>query len=66
MKRMLRWVGLGMLLVAVVFLAYAFTHPEAGSVFYIGNWAVGSDEWRIFYLVYAAVTVGLLVASRRK
>lgn len=52
-----------MLVVAAVFLVFALTHPEAGSVFYIGDLAIGSKIWRAFYVVYALVMVGLFTAS---
>ena len=63
LKIMLRLVSLAMLAVAVVFLAVALTHPELGGVFYIGNMAIGSDIWRVFYAVYGITMVALLVAS---
>ena len=63
MKTFLRMLGLFMLLVAVVFLAIALTHPELGTVFYIGNWRVGAEVWRIFYLVYIGVMIGAFVLS---
>ena len=31
LKRILRWVGVGMCLVAAVFLAVALSHPELGT-----------------------------------
>ena len=62
-KLVLRFCGLIMLLVAVIFLAYALTHPESGSVFYIGNIKIGSDVWRVFYVCYAVVMIFVFVAS---
>ena len=63
LKRILRWVGIGMCLVAVVFLSIALSHPELGTVFYIGSWRIGVEVWRAFYCIYAAVALGCLVAS---
>jgi len=63
LKRILRWVGVGMCLVAAVFLAVALSHPELGTVFYIGTWRVGVEVWQTFYCIYAAVALGCLVAS---
>ena len=63
MKKALRWIGIFMLVVAIFFLAVALTHPELGEVFYIGGVAVGSAVWRTFYVIYAVVTVALIVMS---
>ena len=52
-----------MLIVAIVFLLYALTHPESGSVFYIGGVAIGSAVWRAFYTVYIGIMIGLFGAS---
>ena len=52
-----------MFFIAIIYLAYAIFTPEAGTVFYIGSLAIGSAIWRIFYLVYAAITLGLFIAS---
>jgi hypothetical protein len=46
-----------------VFLSIALTHPEYGTVFYIGSLRIGAAIWRAFYLIYAVVMVALLVAS---
>lgn len=62
-KRVLRLISLGMLVVAVVFVAYALNHPEAGQAFYVFGVAIGASVWRIFYGVYLVVMVALFVAS---
>lgn len=62
-KKVLRIISGIMLIAAVVFLVFALTHPEAGSVFYIGNLAIGSEIWRVFYIVYALVMVVFFAAS---
>ena len=61
--KLLRIIGAVMLTVAVIFLIYALTHPEAGSVFYLGSLRIGSELWRIFYIFYAVVTAGLFVTA---
>ena len=43
-RRICRVIALSMLLVAIIFIGYALTHPEAGSVFYIGDFEVGPEE----------------------
>lgn len=63
MKIILRIVSGAMLFVAIVFLSFALTHPEFGTVFYIGSWEIGPAIWRAFYLIYAVVMVGFFVAS---
>ena len=63
LKSVLRLIGFAMLIVAIVFLAVALTHPELGTVFYIGNIKIGSEIWRIFYAVYAVVMVALFGVS---
>ena len=62
-KKILRIISGVMLIIAVVFLSIALTHPEFGTVFYIGNLRIGAAIWRAFYLIYAVVMVGLFVAS---
>jgi hypothetical protein len=52
-----------MFAVAVIFLAFALSHPEYGSVFYIGNYRIGSTIWRIFYVFYATIMIGFFVGS---
>ncbi len=61
--RILRWIAIGMLLVAIAFLAFALTHPEAGRVFYVFGLRIGTGVWQVFYIAYAAVTLLLFVAS---
>lgn len=62
-KKILRIISGVMLIIAVVFLSIALTHPELGTVFYIGSLRIGAAIWRAFYLIYAVVMVALLVAS---
>ncbi|MBQ8209424.1 MAG: hypothetical protein IJZ35_02435 [Clostridia bacterium] len=63
LKSVLRLVSLVMLIIAIVFLSYALTHPEFGTVFYIGSLEIGPAIWRTFYLIYAIVMVVLFAAS---
>ena len=62
-KTVLRLISLSMLIIAIVFLCVALTHPELGTVFYIGTWKIGASVWRAFYLAYAIVTLVLFTAS---
>ena len=43
MKKTLRIISGIMLVVAILFLFYAFMHPEGGSVFYILGVPIGSN-----------------------
>ena len=63
MKKTLRIISGIMLVVAILFLFYAFMHPEGGSVFYILGVPIGSNCWRAFYVVYTIVMVGLFIFS---
>ena len=62
-KTILRIISGIMFIVAVIFLSLALTHPEFGTVFYIGTWEVGSAVWRAFYVAYAITTILLFVLS---
>ena len=62
-KKILRIISGVMLIIAVVFLSIALTHPEFGTVFYIGNLRIGAAIWRIFYIIYAIIMVGLFITS---
>ncbi len=62
-KTVLKTISIIMLIAAVIYLSYALTHPEFGQVFYIGNFAVGPELWRLFYLIYAVIMAGLFAIS---
>ena len=62
-KRVCRVVSISMFIVAVIFIGYCFLHPEAGSVFYIREFRVGSAEMNVVYGIYAVTTV-MMVPSR--
>ena len=69
LKRTFLIIGLAMLVIAIVFLAIALTHPELGTVFYIGKLRIGSAIWRTFYLCYlvimlASFTTALLIKRK--
>ncbi len=63
LKTILRSVSFFMLIIAIAFLIFALSHPQLGSVFYIGDLAIGSDIWRAFYAVYATIAVALFGVS---
>lgn len=63
LKKILRAVSLFMLIIAIAFLIFALSHPQLGSVFYIGDLAIGSDIWRVFYVVYTTIMVTLFGVS---
>lgn len=62
-KTILRTISVIMLIVAIVFLVFALSHPEAGTVFHIGNLTIGSTVWKIFYIVYTVVMIVLFTVS---
>ena len=63
LKKILKLVSFFMLIIAIAFLIFALSHPQLGSVFYIGDLAIGSDIWRAFYAVYATIMVALFGVS---
>jgi len=62
-RTILRVISSIMLIIAVAFLLFVLSHPESGTVFYIGGVAICADIWCVFYAVYAVVMVGLFVCS---
>lgn len=60
---LLRWISLGMLSVAIIFIACALGNPGLGQTFYIGNIEISVEVWRAFYAIYAIVMGVLFVAS---
>ena len=65
-KTVLKTISILMFIAAVIYISYALTHPEFGEVFYIGNFAVGPELWRLFYLIYAVIMAGLFAISHIK
>ena len=62
-KKRLRRISLLMLLAAVIFVLCALSNPALGTAFYIGSVRIGADVWRVFYALYAGVTLLLFAAS---
>ena len=62
-KRICRVSAISMLLIAIIFVGYALTHPEAGSVFYIGDFEVGPEELQAFYKFYFVTMIVMFFAS---
>lgn len=62
-KNILRLISLVMLIVAVIFVFCALPNPALGKTIYIGNFVFGAEQWRFCYKIYAAVMVGLFIAS---
>lgn len=59
----MRAIAMFMLIIAVIYFLYVITHPEFGSVFYIGTLPIGSAVLQIFYGFYIIVMIGLFIGS---
>ena len=62
-RKILRWISLIMLIVAVIFVSAALSNPTLGTVFYIGGLRIGVEIWRAFYAVYVIVMAALFLIS---
>lgn len=62
-KLTLRLISLAMLAAAVIFVICALSCPTLGRTIYIGSFAFGAAQWRVFYAVYAIVMLGLFLSS---
>lgn len=62
-KKILRAVSLLMLLIAVIFVFCAVSNPALGRAVYIGPFRFGAQQWRVCYVAYVIVMVGLFAAS---
>lgn len=62
-RKALRRIGLGMLVVAVIFVACALSCPQCGRTFYIGNLRFGAEQWIVFYKLYVLVMVSPFAGS---
>ena len=62
-KTKLRLASLILLLIALVFLFCAVASPTLGHVFYLGPFLIAAEQRRVFYRLYAAVTVGFFLLS---
>lgn len=61
--RILRLAGVVMLAAAAIFVICALSDPTLGSTLYIGNFAIGAEVWRVFYIIYLLSAVVMLLAS---
>ena len=52
-----------MLAIAVIFVFCALSCPALGTTVYIGSFKFGAAQWRVCYLIYAAVMIGTFAAS---
>ena len=62
-RTLLRLISLIMFIIAVVFVFIAVSAPTLGKTIYIGDYAFGAEQWRMCYIIYAVVMVGVFVAS---
>ena len=62
-KIKLRLISGIMLVVAIVFVFCALACPTLGKTIYIGDYALGAEQWRFCYKIYAIVMVALFSAS---
>ena len=62
-KVILRIIAACMLVIAIVFVLAAFSNPGLGSVWFIGKIKITAHIERIFYSVYALITLSLFAAS---
>ena len=60
---LLRIMSLIMLVIAIIFLSVALSHPELGGVFYIGAFKFSVEVWRVFYACYVLLMIGLFISS---
>ena len=62
-KTKLRLASLLLLLIALIFLFCAVACPTLGRVFHLGPFRIAAEQRRVFYRLYAAVTIGLFLLS---
>ena len=62
-RKILRFVSLGMLVIAAVFVAVAVQNPQMGTAVRIGALTFGAKAWRACYAVYLLVMAGAFAAS---
>ena len=65
-RTVLRLASLAMFAVAVVFVLCCLCCPTLGHVIRIGPLRFGAEQRRVCYGIYAAVTLGLFLASFRQ
>lgn len=61
--QIMRCISFAMLVVAVIFVGCAVSHPELGTTIYIGSFEFGAREWRFCYKVYVVVMAVLFAGS---
>ena len=62
-RRKLLTIGLCMLLIAVIFVLCALSNPTLGSTIRIGDFMIGAEIWRMGYLAYLLVMIGMFLAA---
>ena len=62
-RRILRYISLFMLVIAVIFVFCALSNPALGRTIYIGSFAFGAEQWRVCYAIYILVMAGLFLTS---
>lgn len=62
-KKTLRLISLIMFIVAVIFIVCAMSNPALGKTVYIGSFAFGAETWRVCYIIYSIVMIGLFISS---
>ena len=62
-KKLLRLIGIVMLIAAVIFVYCAVSCPTLGSVFYIGSVRIDAEIKRVFYGCYIIVMALLFISS---
>ncbi len=63
MRVFMRVLSLIMFVIAVVFVIIAVSVPTLGSVFYIGNFRFGAEQWRVCYVIYVVIMAALFAGS---
>lgn len=63
MKRVLRRISLGMLVIAVVFTTCALCCPQYGSTVCIGSFRFGAEQWIVCYKLYVLVMLSLFAGA---
>ncbi len=62
-RKLLRIISLIMLIIAVIFVICALSSPTLGNTIYIGNFTFGAEQWRICYVIYVIIMLGLFAIS---
>lgn len=62
-RKRMRLASLGLLLIALVLVFCALSHPGLGQTIYIGDFAFGAEQWRVCYGAYVLGMLGLFAGS---